>query len=175
MCQSRRRRRTGEGRDALQRSSGRRAQLFGSQRATPGLRRVTNQTTSVRSGHNADHDSQILGDVLKLATDVVLVSEPELAAMRESGGEGLRNEPTRSAVRRSECGGIIEERPRIEDLKNGRNRSPQRSTASERQRPERLRQLTCTRRVNALKDSPVRGGRERERLVGNIGREIAEK
>jgi hypothetical protein len=121
-----------------------------------------------------DCDAEIARDLAELATDVALATEPQLASVGETGDSCLCDKPARSTEARCQLSGLVEKRPRIEHLEDTRIRRTERLTVGFRQECEDLAQLSATRRMDPLQQSPVSRQRQRKAIVGQFSRERAE-
>lgn len=86
-------------------------------------------------------------------------------AVGESRGQGLGDEKPGAAVPRGDGGGVIEERPGVEDLEDFRVRVPDGVPVGLWKQPEGPGQLTAPGRVDCLQQPPVAGHRKPQ-LIG---------
>lgn len=110
----------------------------------------TTEGHRLRSGEDVDGDAEVVGDVPEADTDIALPPEPQLATVREPRGERFRDEEPGPSVLGADRGGIVQQRPRVEDREDlGVWMADHLAVAVGKSREDRG-ELTARRVMNAL-------------------------
>lgn len=126
--------------------------------------------------NNVNGYAEVVSNLAESHANVPLAAEPKLTTVGEPGCNRLRDQPSGVSVPGTDLGRFVESRARVEHFEHFTMREPQRLPVRSRQRGQRLRELTTGGRMDPLQETPVRRGRDRERLVRDcVGKEPKER